>query len=128
MILEFLEQIFSFFSADSDIDATVTCSGVVWSCLLVSRGTDGYLLSIFVIFMIAFSPKFGGTNTFSLGGTWYLMSWYLYQRLPLSLPSCLRLLSRRRFYYKKLVYKKLVLKFQETLVLCLISTKKLFKV
>ena len=35
------------------------------------------------------------------------------------------------FFYKKLVYKKLVLrwpKFQETLVLCLRSTKKLFKV
>ena len=32
------------------------------------------------------------------------------------------------FFYKKLVYKKLVLKFQETLVLCLIGTKKLFKV
>ena len=34
-------------------------------------------------------------------------------------------------FYKKLVYKKLVLrwpKFQETLVLCLRSTKKLFKV
>ena len=59
MILEFLEQIFSFYSADSDTDATVTCSGVVLSCPLVSRGTDVDLLSEFVIFMIAPSPKIG---------------------------------------------------------------------
>ena len=86
-MLEFLEQIFSFYSADSDTDATVTCSGVVWYCPLVSRGTDVDLLPEFVIFMIAPSPKIGGTNTFNLGGTWYLMSWYRYQRPPLSPPS-----------------------------------------
>ena len=87
MILEFLEQIFSFYSADKDTDATVTCSGVVWSCSLVSRGTDVDLLSEFVTFMIAPSHKIGGTNTFNLGGTWYLMSWYRYQWPPLSPPS-----------------------------------------
>ena len=56
--LEVLEQICSFYSADGDTDATVTCSGVVWSCLFVSQGTDVDLLSEFVIFMIAPSPKF----------------------------------------------------------------------
>ena len=73
---------FSFYIADSDTDATVTCSGVVWHCPLVSRGTDVDLLPEFVIFMIAPSPKIGGTNTFNFGGTWYLMSWYRYQRPP----------------------------------------------
>ena len=71
----------------------MTCSGVVWSCPLVSQGTDVDLHSEFVIFMInctiliAPAPKIGGTNTFNSGGTWYLMSWYRYQRLPLSPPS-----------------------------------------
>ena len=97
MILEFLEHIFSFYSADSDTDATVMCSGVVWSCPLVSRGTDVDLLSEFVIFMIAPSPKIGGTNTFNLRGTWYLISWFWYQRLPLSPPSCLRLIPTAAF-------------------------------
>ena len=39
--------------------------------------------------------------------------------------------GKYRFFYEKLVYKKLELrwpKFKETLVLCLRSTKKLFKV
>ena len=94
MILEFLGQIFSFYSADSDADATVTCSGVVWFCSLVSRWTDVDLLSEFVIFIIAPSHKVGGTNTFNLGGTWYLMSWYRY--LKLSPPSWERSLNFQR--------------------------------
>ena len=94
MILEFLEQILSFYSVDSDKDAMATCSGVVWSCPLVSRGTDVHLLSEFVIFMIAPSPKIGGTNTFNLGGTWYLISWHRYRRLPLSPPSHFSLLQK----------------------------------
>ena len=52
MFLEFLEQILAFSSADSDTDATVMWSGVVWSCPLASPGTDVDLLSEFVIFMI----------------------------------------------------------------------------
>ena len=73
----------------------MTCSGGVWSCPLVSRGTDVDLHSEFVMFMINCTilidpaPKIVGTNTFNLGGTWYLMSWYRYQRLPLSPPSFL---------------------------------------
>ena len=94
MILEFLEQIFSFYSADSDTDASVTCSGVVWSCSLVSRD----LLSEFAIFMIAPSHKNGGTNTFNLGGTWYLMSWYRYQRPPCH-PTLIR--NLRLIFFEK---------------------------
>ena len=53
MFLEFLEQILVFNSADREADATtVTWSGVVVSCPLVSRGTDVDLLSEFVILMI----------------------------------------------------------------------------
>ena len=89
-VLQFLEQILAFNSAYIDTDATVTWSGVVWSCPLVSQGTDVDLLSEFVIFMInctiliisykLLPPKSGDTDTFNLGGTWYLMSWYRYQR------------------------------------------------
>ena len=51
----------------------MTCSGVVLSCPLVSRGTDVDLLSEFVIFMIncsiliAPSPKIGGTKYLQFG-------------------------------------------------------------
>ena len=35
--LRFLKQLLAFDSEDSDRDATVMCSGVVWFCLLVFR-------------------------------------------------------------------------------------------
>ena len=38
-LLEFLEQILAFNSADIDTDASVTSSREVWSCPLVFRGT-----------------------------------------------------------------------------------------
>ena len=33
MFLEFTEQILAFNSADSDTDATLTWSGVIWPCI-----------------------------------------------------------------------------------------------
>ena len=54
-VLEFFEQILAFNSADNDTNATVTCSGVVWSCPLVSQGTDVDLFSEFLILTMA--PK-----------------------------------------------------------------------
>ena len=70
---------------------TVLCSGVVWSCPLVSQGTKVFRiphmddkLHCINYQLLASSPEIGGTNTFNLGGTWYLLSWHWYQRLPLS--------------------------------------------
>ena len=52
MFLEFLGQNVAFGSADSDTDATVTRSRMVWSCQLVFRGTDVDLSSEFLILTI----------------------------------------------------------------------------
>ena len=67
-------------------DATVMCSGVVWSCPLVFRGADVKLYYINYQ-VLALSTKIGSTNSFHLSGTWYFMSWYRYQRVPLPPPS-----------------------------------------
>ena len=91
MFLEFLGQNLAFDSADSDTDATVMCSGVVWSCPLVFRGADVDHPSEFLILTINCTaliirywlfPQNWWYQFFHLGGTWYLMSWYRYQRPP----------------------------------------------
>ena len=52
MFLEFLGKMLAFNSAESDTDATVTCSGVTWSCPLVSREFDKDFFSEFLILTI----------------------------------------------------------------------------
>ena len=73
---------------------TVPCSGLVWSCPLVSQRTNDFRiphmddkLHCTNYQLLASSPEIGSTNTFNLGGTWYLASWYWYQRFSLSPPS-----------------------------------------
>ena len=96
-MLEFLEQISSFYSADSDTDATVTCSGVVWSCPLVSRRTDIDLPLEFVIFM--------GLHDSSLPQNWWYQylqfGWNLvpYELVPL--PKTPPVTPLLRFLYRK---------------------------